>query len=69
MRKIYATLNNQELLNSYLKKLHSHIRVIGVRFINNRNENTNLERCLKKRGKHKAFNNIEKNNTITAHVT
>lgn len=69
VRKIYSIINNPVIIKSYLKELYNIMRTIGVRFINNHKENTNYERCLKKRGKYQSFNTIKINNAIIAHIT
>jgi hypothetical protein len=69
VRKMYSIRNNPEIIKTYLKELYSNMRTIGVRFINNRKENTNNERCLKKRGKYESFNTIKLTNAIKENIT
>lgn len=69
VRKMYSILSNPKMIKSYLKDLYSTMRIIRVRFVNNRKDNTNIGRDLKKRGKYSSFNTIKKNNAIIANIT
>lgn len=69
IRKLYSTINNPEIIKTYIKERCSKLRIMGARFINNRKENTNNERALKKRGKYQSFNTIKQNQAIIANIT